>query len=374
MATALWIVLYFILFCAGVMLVVWGSNGVVMGATLINKLTKVPMFFLGMFMVALATTSPEFTVNVFATIDGNVQIAIGNIIGSNIFNIAVILGLCASIRGIHTSREIVVGQVPLAVASIMILGALCFDGELTRIDGIILMGFFAAYLIYLYICAIKATKQAKKLANAQQEEKEEEEGDEPRFLNIFWEILFAIIDWFRSLVGKEKHAQRKVHEATGDTIHPVAKLLIFLVIGFSILIGGSKIMVYSAVGLATIAGVPEAFIGLTIVALGTSMPELAVSIMAIIKKKKDLALGNIVGANTFNALWALGFDTFFLRSLPFDKGNMIDIYMAFGVAFFLWAFMYIGKRYELERWQGFVFLFGYVIYVGYKYISLTAIK
>lgn len=372
MATALWIVLYFILFCAGVMLVVWGSNGVVMGATLINKLTKVPMFFLGMFMVALATTSPEFTVNVFATIDGNVQIAIGNIIGSNIFNIAVILGLCASIRGIHTSREIVVGQVPLAVASIMILGALCFDGELTKIDGIILMAFFAAYLIYLYICAKKATKQVKESKNVQQEE--EEEGEEPRFLNIFWEILFAIIDWFKSLVGKEKHAQRKVHEATGDTIHPVTKLLIYLIIGFSILIGGSKIMVYGAVGLATIAGVSEAFIGLTIVAMGTSMPELAVSIMAIIKKKKDLALGNIVGANTFNALWALGFDALFIRPLPFDRANVVDIFMAFGVAFLLWVFMYIGKRYELERWQGFIFLFGYVIYVGYKYVSLTAIQ
>lgn len=371
MATALWIVLYLILFCVGVMFVVWGSNGVVMGASLINKLTKVPMFFLGMFMVALATTSPEFTVNVFATIDGNVQIAIGNIVGSNIFNIAAILGLCATIRGIHTSRDIVVKQVPLATASIMILGVLCFDGELTRIDGMILLGFFAIYLIYLYISARKATKLAKE---SMVEEEAEVEAEEPRFLNIFWEILFAIIDWFKSLVGKEKHAQRKVYEATGDTIHPLTKLLIYLIIGFSILIGGSRVMVTSAVSLATIAGVPEAFIGLTIVAMGTSMPELAVSIMAIIKKKKDLALGNIVGANTFNALWALGFDTFFLRSLPFDRGNMIDIYMAFGVAFFLWAFMYIGKRYELERWQGFVFLFGYIIYVGYKYISLTAIK
>lgn len=371
METALWIVLYLILFGIGVMFVVWGSNGVVMGASLVNKLTKVPMFFLGMFMVAIATTSPEFTVNVFATIDGNVQIAIGNIVGSNIFNIAGILGLCATLRNMHTSRDIVVGQVPLAAASIMILGALCFDGELTRIDGLILLGFFAIYLVYLYISAKKATKAAKE---STQVHPEEEEGEEPRFLSIFWEILFVIVDWFRSLVGKEKHAQRKIHEATGDTIPPVAKLLIYLVVGFAILIGGSRVMVTSAVALATIAGVPEAFIGLTIVAMGTSMPELAVSLMAIIKKKKDLAIGNIVGANTLNALWALGFDTLFLRPLPFDKANILDIYMAFGVAFFLWAFMYIGKRYELERWQGVAFLVGYVVYVGYKYVSLTAIK
>lgn len=369
MVTALWITVYIILFCVGVMFVVWGSNGVVMGATLINKLTKVPMFFLGMFMVALATTSPEFTVNVFATIDGNVQIAIGNIVGSNIFNIAGILGICASIRGMRTSRDIVVGQVPLAAASIMILGALCFDGELTKIDGMILLGFFAIYLVYLYISARRATKLAKESTEVHPEE---EEGEEPRFLIIFWEILFAVIDWFRSLVGKEKHAQRKVHDVTGDTIPPIVKLLIYLVVGFAILIGGSRVMVTSAVSIATIAGVSEAFIGLTIVAMGTSMPELAVSLMAIIKKKKDLAIGNIVGANTLNALWALGFDTLFLRPLPFDRANMLDIYMAFGVAFFLWAFMYVGKRYELERWQGFVFLFGYVIYVGYKYVSLTS--
>jgi cation:H+ antiporter len=114
----------------------------------------------------------------------------------------------------------------------------------------------------------------------------------------------------------------------------------------------------------------EAFIGLTIVAMGTSMPEFAVSIMSIIKKKKDLAIGNIVGANTLNALWALGFDTAFLRPLPFDGNNMVDMYMAFGVAFFLWLFMYIGKKYELERWQGAIFVAGFIAYVTYKYISL----
>jgi len=365
--TILLVLLYFVLFCIGVMLVVWGSNGVVMGATLINKMTKVPMFFLGMFMIAIATTLPEFTVNVFATIEGNVQIAIGNIVGSNIFNIAGILGVCSIIGGIKTERDIVVKQVPLAAASIFILGALCFDGNLTRLDGFILLGFFAIYLVYLYVSARIATKQAKE---SEHHESQEEEAEEPKFLSIFWDVFYAIVDWSRSLVGKEKHANRKVHEVTGDTIPPVAKVIIYLVVGFGILIGGSRIMVDNAVAIARIAGMSEAFIGLTIVAMGTSMPEFAVSIMSIIKRKKNLAIGNIVGANTLNALWALGFDTAFLRPLPFDQNNMVDMYMAFGVAVFLWLFMYLGKRYELERWQGVIFVTGFVAYVVFKYISL----
>ena len=341
-----------------------------MGATLVNKLTKVPMFFLGMFMVALATTSPEFTVNVFSTIDGNIQIAIGNIVGSNIFNIAGILGLCSTIKGIHTDRNIVVTQVPLAAVSIFILGLLCFDGNLTRLDGFILLGCFAVYLVYLYISARRATNIAKQ---SEQSHVEEKEDDDPKFLVIFWDILYSIIDKLKALFAKEKKPGKQVQGTPGQTISPVAKLIIYLIVGFGILIGGSRIMVTSAVSMATIAGMSESFIGLTIVAMGTSMPELAVSLMSIIKKKKDLAIGNIVGANVMNAFWALGFDTAFLRPLPFNTANMVDIYMAFGVAFLLWAFMYIGKRYELERWQGWIFVVGYVGYVVYKYLTLPRI-
>jgi cation:H+ antiporter len=354
---------YALMFCVGVMFVVWGSNGIVDGATLVNKLTKVPMFFLGMFMVSIATTSPEFTVNIFAAIEGKVQMAIGNIVGSNIFNIAGILGVCSIIRGIKTDRDIVVKQVPLATASIFILGALCFDGELTRLDGLILLGFFAVYLVYLYFSARHATKLAKEAD--QTEHHEEGEEIQPAFLSIFWDILFKVIDWFRSLVGKEKHASRKVHEVTGDTIPPVAKVIIYLVVGFGILIYGSRLMVTYASSMASMIGITESFISLTIVAIGTSMPEFAVSVMSIVRKKKDLAIGNIVGANTMNALWALGIDTLFIRNLPFATSNMIDILMALAVAFFLWLFMYIGKRNELERWQGIIFVIGYIVYVIY---------
>ena len=367
METFLLFALYLVFFCVGVIFVVWGSNGVVMGATLVNKLTKVPMFFLGMFMVALATTSPEFTVNIFSTIDGNIQIAIGNIVGSNIFNIAAILGLCSTIKGIHTDRNIVVTQVPLAAVAIFVLGLLCFDGNLSQLDGFILLGCFAVYLLYLYLSARRATNLAKQSENANLEEAED---DDPKFLSIFWDLLFAGINKVRSLTGKAKDAKAKDGSSTVKELSPVVLLIIYLIIGFGILIGGSRIMVTSAVSMATIAGMSESFIGLTIVAMGTSMPELAVSLMSIIKKKKDLAIGNIVGANVMNAFWALGFDTAFLRPLPFSTANMIDIYMAFGVAFLLWAFMYIGKKYELERWQGWIFIVGYVAYVVYKYVTL----
>jgi cation:H+ antiporter len=124
-------------------------------------------------------------------------------------------------------------------------------------------------------------------------------------------------------------------------------------------------MVTYASSMASMIGITESFISLTIVAIGTSMPEFAVSVMSIVRKKKDLAIGNIVGANTMNALWALGIDTLFIRNLPFATSNMIDILMALAVAFFLWLFMYIGKRNELERWQGIIFVIGYIVYVIY---------
>lgn len=368
METTMLALLYLLLFSIGVIFVVWGSNGAVMGATLINKMTKVPMFFLGMFVVAIATTSSEFMVNIFATIEGNVQIAVSNIVGSNIFNIAGILGICAIMSGIVSDRDVVTKQVPLAAASILALSALSLDGELSRTDGFVLLCFFAIYLVYLYLSAKKATRIAHQTG---QHEHHDDEIEEPRFLVIFWDILFQFIGWLSLLIlGREKHTERKIHRITGDTIHPVAKIIIYMVFGFGILIVGSKLIVENSVELARIAGLSEAFIGLTIVVIGTSMPEFVISVMSIIKRKGNLAIGNIVGANTLNTLWALGFDTAFLRPLPFDRHSKVDMYVSFGVAVFLWLFMYIGKRYELERWQGVIFVVGFIAYVVFKYVSL----
>lgn len=361
MDTALIFALNLLLFAIGVTFVVWGSNGVVLGADLINKITKIPMFFIGMFLVSIATTSPEFSVSVFSVIDGNYGLAIGNMLGSNILNTALILGIGATIGGgIGSDKYIVWKQIPIVLIATVILGILCFDGSLSRLDGMILLGFFAIYLLYLYISARQHTIKAKNSEEAHQETIEEQ--DEPLFMVIFWNILFGIIDFFR-FWGKPSSARKE--------LNPIIKLIIYFVAGFGILVTGSKIMVTSAVKMATIANMSEAFIGLTIVALGSSMPELAVSIMAIIKKKKDLAIGNVVGANTMNILWGLGFNAAAISPLPFDRDSNIDIYAVFMVSLMLWLFMFVGKKYRIDRWQGIVFIAVYVGFVAMKYLMLS---
>jgi cation:H+ antiporter len=350
-----------LLFAIGVTFVVWGSNGVVFGADLINKITKIPMFFIGMFMVSIATTSPEFTVSLFSVLEGNYGLAIGNFIGSNILNIALILGIGAAIGGgIGSDKYIVWKQIPIVLVATIIMGILSFDGNLSRLDGLILLGFFAIYLLYLYLSARQGTIKAK---NSKQEHQEAvEEQDEPLFMVIFWNVLFGVIDFFR-FWGKNSSERKE--------LKPILKLIIFMIVGFTILILGSRIMVTSAVKMATILNMSETFIGLTIVALGTSMPELAVSLMAIIKKKKDLAIGNIVGANTMNILWGFGFNATFIATLPFDKDNNIDVYAAFVAALLLWLFMFIGKKYRIDRWQGIVFIAVYIGFVAIKYLMLS---
>lgn len=361
MDTLLVFALNLLLFAVGVTFVVWGSNGVVLGADLINKITKIPMFFIGMFLVSIATTSPEFSVSVFSVIDGNYGLAIGNMLGSNILNTALILGIGATIGGgINSDKYIVWKQIPIVLLATVILGVLCFDGSLSRLDGVILLGFFTVYLLYLYLSARRHTIQAKNAEETHQETIEEE--DEPLFMVIFWNVLFGIIDFFRFGGRKTK---------TGKELNPIVKLIIYMVVGFGVLIAGSKIMVASAVQMATIANMSKSFIGLTIVALGASMPEMAVSVMAIIKKKKDLAIGNVVGANTMNILWGLGFNAAAISVLPFDRDSNIDIYAVFAVSLMLWLFMFIGKKYRIDRWQGIVFIIVYIGFVAMKYLMLS---
>lgn len=338
------------------MLVIWGAKGVVDGATAVQKRSRIPMIFIGMIIVALGTSSPEFTVNVFSAIQGNVQIAIGNIVGSNIFNIAGILGLCSLWRGIKSKKSEVMGQVWLASLAIIILWLLCKDGELSRYDGFILLGCLVLYLTYIYFSARAGQKKAIAEGKPIQEEQEEEI---PIF-NLFWTYLFKIAN----SIGI-KTAKKSGKEYLG--VSSGIAMLLYFVFGFGLLIGGSKIMVDTAVGIARIAGLAESAIGLTIVAIGTSMPELAVSLTATIYKKRELAIGVIVGANMFNVLWALGFDTAAIRPLPFNMASMVDVYVAFGIALSLFLFMFLGERYKLERWQGAIFVVAYVLYVIYLF-------
>ncbi len=361
MDTALVFALNLLIFSLGVTFVVWGSNGVVMGADLINKITKIPMFFIGMFMVSIATTSPEFTVSLFSVLERNYGMAIGNFIGSNILNVALILGVGATIGGgIGSDKYIVWKQIPIVLVATIIMAILSFDGHLSRFDGLVLLGFLTLYLLYLYLSARQHTIKAKNSEETHQETMEEQ--DEPLFMVIFWNILFGIIDFFR-FSGRSSSERKE--------LKPILKLIIYMIVGFTILIFGSRIMVTSAVKMATILNMSETFIGLTIVALGTSMPELAVSLMAIIKKKKDLAIGNIVGANTLNILWGFGFNAAFIATLPFDRDNNIDVYAAFVAALLLWLFMFIGKKYRIDRWQGILFIAVYVGFVAMKYLMLS---
>lgn len=263
-------------------------------------------------------------VNIFASIKGNTDIAIGNILGSNIANILLILGISAVIYPLAVKRGTVWKEIPLAFLGVIVLALMANDtliddglwSGLTRIDGLILIFFFIIFLYYVF--------------------------------------------------GISKAEPADAVETTPH-VHSSVRSCLMIGGGLLGLVLGGKWIVDAAVAFATSLGVSEALIGLTVVAVGTSLPELATSAVAAYKKDVDIAVGNIVGSNIFNIFWILGVSAT-IRPLPFSQTLMSDVFVTVIATFLLFAFMFIGKRHILQRWQGICFIVLYLGYVSYLVI------
>jgi cation:H+ antiporter len=302
-----------LLFISGIVILVSGAELLVRGSARLAAATGISPLVVGLTVVAFGTSSPELAVSVQASMAGEVDIAVGNVVGSNIFNVLLILGLSAAIVPLVISSQLVRLEVPvmIAVSAVMLLMAL--DGQLSRAE-----------------CAVLAAALV---------------------LYIVMQIVLS---------------RRSSEPANDDTIVTgnAATNILLIVIGLGLLVLGSRWLVQAAVDIAEAFGVTQLVIGLTIVAAGTSMPELATSVIAGLRGQRDIAVGNIIGSNIFNILAVLGISGVLSSAgIPVSNAALtMDIPVMVAVAVLC---LPVFSTYTITRWQGFLFLAYYGLYTGY---------
>ena len=299
-----------LLLAVGFVMLVKGADWFVDGASGIAEKFHIPQLIIGLTIVAMGTSAPEAAVSISAAIKGNADITIGNIVGSNILNILIILGLSSVITTLAVAKSTVKFEIPIMIAITGLLLVQGLDGTISLLDGIILVAAFIGYLTYLFVMAKRDPNMA---------------------------------------------------DAPAPQNKPLWQALLFTVIGLVLIVWGSNVAVDAASAIARLLGLSERFIGLTIVALGTSLPELFTSVAAARKGNADIAIGNIVGSNIFNILFVVGLSSLIIP-VPFAAGFIIDSGVAIAAAVLL-LLCCLGKK--LVRWHGVVMLLGYGAYFAW---------
>lgn len=319
----------FLIFFGGLAALVLGANLLVRGASKLALSVGISPLVVGLTVVAFGTSAPEMAVSVGAALDGRTDIALGNVVGSNIFNVLFILGVSALVTPLFVDAQLIRQEVPIMFGVSLLLLALSLDGRLGLSDGVLLFGLLVAYTVFLIV-------QSRREGQAAQQE--------------------------------AAHERRPGAAGAWDSKLPVQIALIGA--GLAGLVFGSEWLVEASVAFAQALGVSELVIGLTIVAAGTSMPEVATSITAAIKGERDIAVGNVVGSNTFNILGVLG-----LSSLASGTAGLavpasvlsFDIWVMLAVALACLPVFMTGR--EIARWEGLVFVAYYGAYVLYLILS-----
>lgn len=302
------ILLQLVLLVVGFVMLVKGADWFVEGAAGIAAKFGIPQLVVGLTIVAMGTSAPEAAVSITAALKGSADITIGNVVGSNIMNILVILGLTAVIIVTPVAKSTVKIEIPYMIAITFLLLALGMSGnQITFWEGVILWAAFLVYLGYLFWMATK--------------NKEEEEEEKP-----------------------------------------VWKLLVLTLVGLVLVVWGSDVTVDAASAIASAFGMSERLIGLTIVAFGTSLPELCTSVSAAMKGKSDIAIGNIVGSNIFNILFVVG-TTALITPVTFQANFVIDTLIAAAAAILLWLCVF--RKQRLNRTGGIIMLISYAAYFVY---------
>jgi cation:H+ antiporter len=324
------LLLFFSALIAGLVLLLWSADKFVDGGAASAKHLGVPTLLIGILIIGFGTSAPEMLVSLIAALDGNPQLALGNAFGSNITNIALIIGATAVVAPIVVHSRIISKELPLVLIITLASGWMVYDGVLSFLEGsLLLLGFG---------------------------------------MLIFWSIyggLKARADSFSCEVDRDIQE----HEMG------LKESLFWLFAGIVLLIASSKLLVWGAVGIATALGVSDLVIGLTIVALGTSLPELSSCIVAVKKKEYDLALGNIVGSNMFNILAVIGISATIapMNNLPeavFYRDWIIMF--ALTLTLFFMAYRFGAKKKIITRFDGIVLLGGYAAYSFYLFYSVVA--
>ena len=307
---------------AGLALLVWSADRFVDGAAAAARHFNVPPLLIGMVIVGFGTSAPEMVVSAIASLQGNPGIALGNAYGSNISNIALILGLTAMISPIVVHSKVLHKELPILMVVTGFALFLLRDNELSRMDG----------WLHLLVLSIL----------------------------VGWSILQGLRERSDAL-GEEMEAELVVHEM------PLGRAFLWLAVGLVLLIISSRMLVWGAVNIAHYFGVSDLIIGLTVVAVGTSLPELASSIAAIRKNEHDIALGNVIGSNLFNTLAVIGIagtiNPIAVEADIFNRDMMVM--SALTVALFLFAYGFRGRQGRISRFEGLLLLSAYVGYTVY---------
>jgi cation:H+ antiporter len=300
----------------GIILLFVGAEGLIRGSSNLAIKIGITPLVVGLTVVAFGTSAPELVVSLSAALKGNSTISLGNVIGSNIANIALILGVAALIRPLDVHAKVIIREIPIMIGISVLLFFLLLDGKIDFFDGLI---FIALLILYIVFSVLLARKE--KSSEVQNEFKE----------------------GLKSRLG-------------------VTISIILMIAGLALLILGANLFVQSAVAIAKLFNVSDAVIGLTIVAIGTSLPELITSIVAAYKKEADIAIGNVVGSNVFNILGILGI-TALIIPVSSDGISKIDLFVMIGTAILLFPLSKTGKR--ISRFEGILLLVGYIIYLYY---------
>ena len=301
----------------GFVLLVKGADWFVEGAASIADKFGIPQIVIGLTIVAMGTSAPEAAVSISAAMKGSAEITIGNVLGSNILNVLIILGLTAVIRSIFVQRTTIFYEIPMVIGVTILLAVMGLQNNVVgRLEGIILMGCMVIYMMYLLRLAKRGT------------------------------VDNADLDEFAQSAS-------------------MGKLILLVIVGVVAIVWGSDIAVNAATAIARIFGMSERFIGLTIVALGTSLPELVTSVTAAMKGNCDIAVGNIVGSNLFNIMFVVGL-TAIITPVVYVSAFKVDSLIAIGAVVLLWLCVF--RKQTLNRLHGIIMLACYGGYFAYLMI------
>ena len=320
-----------IMFIAGLAVLVAGADVLVRGASRLAFAFGISPLVVGLTVVAYGTSAPELAVSVSASLAGQADLAVGNVVGSNISNILLILGLSAVAAPLVVSQQLIRLDVPLMIGVFVLMFVMSIDGIISTVDGALL---FAGAVGYTIFAIRKSRKETQKIRDQYEKQFGEKPAENP---------------------GKSSTARNTM----------------LIIVGIAALALGAKWLVDSATQMARAFGVSELIIGLTVVAIGTSLPELATSVVASIRGERDIAAGNVVGSNLFNVLSVLG-----LTALVVPKGVPVapslltfDLPVMVAVGIACLPIFFIG--YRIDRWEGAIFLFYYLAYILYLILQAT---
>lgn len=308
-----------VLLLVGFVPLLFGAHWLVEGASSLAARLNVPRLVIGLTIVAFGTSAPELVVNLVASVEGRPALVLSNVIGSNVLNILLILGVAALFRDLAVQSSTTWSEIPLALLSALVVLVLANDGvlegrsfsEVSRIDGLVLLGFFLVFMAYTVNLLLRG--------------------------------------------GAEEDPPLKLYS--------IGRSFLMIIGGLLLLMLGADLIVDSAVTVATRLGVSERLIGLTIVSAGTSLPELVTSIVAARKGNSDLAIGNVVGSNLFNAFFILGASAV-VAPVPLVPGANLDLLVNLGASSLLFLFVFTGSGRRIDRREGLAFLVLYAIYLA----------